>query len=303
MPYLRQVRFAQRNKGDANGLARLAMRQHGVVTAAQLQGAGLSRPAISRWTASGHLHRVHPRVYAVGHSALSLDGRLAAALLYAGSSAAFSHTTAAWLWRFIEAEPQTIHLTVPGRRHSLPEVAVHHSRSVKTAKCRGLPVTSVPRTLLDLAGTLSARQLRRAIAEADYRGLLDEHEIRSVLGHGRRGSKALRSALEHHLPQLARTLSELEERFLELCESAGIPLPEVNARVGRMRIDALWRERRLVVELDGAAAHGGWAAIKQDRDRELALRARGLQVVRYTWPQVSSQPNSVAADLRRLLGV
>ena len=103
------------------------------------------------------------------------------------------------------------------------------------------------------------------------------------------------------MPELARTLSALEERFLELCESAGHPLPEVNAKVGRMRIDALWRAQGLAVELDGAAAHGGWAAIKRDRHRELALRAAGYRVVRYSWEQVTKRPDEVAADLRRLL--
>ncbi len=78
-------------------------------------------------------------------------------------------------------------------------------------------------------------------------------------------------------------------------------MPEVNARVGRMRVDALWRDAGLAVELDGAAAHGGWAAIQRDRDREVALRAMGFQVVRYTWQQITAQRETVAADLRRLL--
>ena len=103
------------------------------------------------------------------------------------------------------------------------------------------------------------------------------------------------------MPQLAETLSVLEERFLELCESAGLPLPQVNARVGRMRVDALWRDTGLVVELDGAAAHGGWAAIKRDREREMVLRSLGLQVIRYTWEQISKRPAEVVAELHRLL--
>jgi very-short-patch-repair endonuclease len=103
------------------------------------------------------------------------------------------------------------------------------------------------------------------------------------------------------MPQLARTLSVLEERFLGLCESAGLPMPEVNARVGRMRVDALWRERRVIVELDGAAAHGSWAAIKRDRERELTLRSSGFLVLRYTWEQVTKRADAVSAELRRVL--
>jgi very-short-patch-repair endonuclease len=93
----------------------------------------------------------------------------------------------------------------------------------------------------------------------------------------------------------------LEERFLELCAAAGLPLPEVNARVGGMTVDALWSDHQLVVELDGAAAHGGWAAIERDREREMTLRARGFQIVRYTWDQIVGRGTDVVADLCGLL--
>ena len=162
-------------------------------------------------------------------------------------------------------------------------------------------MTPAARTLVDFASQVSARQLRRALAEADFHGLLVPSEIHATLKPGRAGSAALRAALLSHVPELAQTLSQLEERFLELCESAWLRLPEVNARVGRMRVDALWRKARLAVELDGSAAHGGWAAIKRDRQRELALRAEGFRVVRYTWDQVARTPHDVVADLTRLL--
>jgi predicted transcriptional regulator of viral defense system len=298
---LRRNAPAPRGKVDAEGLAAVAKGQSGVVSRAQLESRGVSDSAISRWVAGSRLHRIHPGVYALGHSALSLRGRLWASLLYAGPGAVFSHTTAAWLWSLIDAEPNRIHLTVPGRRRSLPTVCVHHSRRVAALHCRGFCVTAVARTLVDLGASLPARQLRRALAEADYRGVLDLRQLGEELALRRHGSRALRAALRGHMPQLAQTLSILEERFLELCESAGIPLPAANAKIGRMRVDALWSDQRLVVELDGAAAHGGWAGIKRDREREVVLRANGLQVVRYTWDQVINRPDDVAADLRRLL--
>lgn len=301
MPLLRQVRVAQRDRVDAERLTRLAEAQHGVVSSAQLQACGLSRAAISRWASAGRLHRVHRRVYAVGHAALSIEGRLFAALLYAGAGAVVSHTTAAWVWSLIETEPTRIHLTVPGRRRSLPDVRLHHSRGVEAAEQCAFPVTPVARTLLDLASMVTPRQVRRALAEADYRGLLDRGELEAVLGRGRPGSGNLRRAVARHLPQLAPTLSVLEERFLELCETTRLPIPEVNARVGRMRVDALWREQCIAVELDGAAAHGGWAGIKRDRQREMILRAKGFLVVRYTWEQITGRRDEVVADLRRLL--
>jgi REase_MTES_1575 len=164
-------------------------------------------------------------------------------------------------------------------------------------------VTSVARTLVDLAAMLSFRELRRALAEADYRRLLSASELSRALKSGRPGSRALRRALNQHLPQLAETLSILEQRFLELCEAAGLPLPEVNAKVGGMRVDALWREERLIVELDGAAAHGSWARASRDRERELALRRMGFRVVRYTWKQITERATEVVADLRRQLAL
>jgi predicted transcriptional regulator of viral defense system len=290
-----------RPESAAEGLGRLAERQHGVVSRAQLHSQGVAGSAITRWLTAGRLHRIHPHVYALGHRAISLEGQLCAALLYAGGGAVLSHTTAAWIWSLVDAEPRQIHLVARDRRRSLPGVRVHRRRLVERADCRGFPVTSVARTLLDLAGTLSFRQLRRAMAEADYRGLLDPNEIAAVLGRGRSGSRALRRALDTHLPELAQTLSVLEERFVELCETAGLPLPEVNASVGSMRVDALWPDQRVAVELDGGDAHGSWAQIKRDRQRELALRAKGLQVVRYTWEQIKTRPDEIAADLWRLL--
>jgi very-short-patch-repair endonuclease len=254
MPLLRRVTPAQRDKLDPKGLAGLATRQHGVVDRGQLESLGISPSAISRWVAAGRLHRIHPGVYAVRHSALSLGGRLRAALLYVGSNAAFSHTTAAWLWRLIDAEPNRIHKTARGRRSSLPGVRLHHSPGLEIVDCRGLPVTGLARTLLDIAGMLSLRELRRALAEAEYRRLLRPAEV-------------------------------------------------VNRKTGRMRVDAVWREHLVAVELDGAAGHGTWAQIRRDRQREMALRARGFHVVRYSWDQVSGRPDEVGADLRRLLAL
>ena len=303
METLRRVSSEGWTKSDAERLRGLVEGQDGVVSRRQLIGHAVTGTMIARWLDRGRLFRIHPHVYALGHGALSLRGRIWAALLYAGRGAVLSHTTAAWLWNLIDSEPKRIHLTVPGRRPSLPGVRAHHSRQVERAVRRGFPVSPVARTLIDFASQTSARQLRRALAEAEFHGFLVPSDIRATLKPGRPGSAALRAALQSHMPQLAATLSELEHRFLEVCEAARVPLPEVNGRVGRMRIDALWRSRRLAVELDGSAAHGGWAASRRDRQRELALRAEGFQVVRYTWDQVTRQSEAVATDLRRLLGL
>jgi hypothetical protein len=222
---LRQIPSDSRTELDAEALLALVKRQHGTVSRRQLRRHGLSGTMIARWLQARRLHRIHHHVYAVGHTALPLEGRLWAALLYAGPGAILSHMTAGWAWGLIDVGPRRIHVTTAGRRSSLPDVRVHQSRKVDPVEHRGLPVTSVPRTLLDLAGVLSARQLRRALAEADYRGLLDPAEVESVLGRGRPGSRSLNLALAHHLPSLARTLSELEERFLELCHASNLRFP------------------------------------------------------------------------------
>ena len=261
----------------------------------------MSTSAISRWASGGRLHPVHPGVYALGHSSLPIFGRLLAALLYAGPEAALSHTTAGWLWSLIDTEPTRIHLTVPGRRLSLPAVCVHHTRRLEATRHRGLPLTPVARTLRDLAATLPYAQLRRALAEADYRRLLVPRDVERVLGRGRPGSAALRRALDAHLPALARTRSVLEERFLALCVSADLPLPEVNAAVCGLEVDAVWRKQRVVAELDGHRAHALVAAAERDRDRELALRSGGYRVLRYTWQQITGCPGRVAADMRAAL--
>ena len=148
---------------------------------------------------------------------------------------------------------------------------------------------------------VSRADLRRAVAEADHRRLLDPAAVREGCRRGRPGSRALRSALETHLPQLAETLSVLEERFLALCELHEIALPEVNSVVAGLKVDALWRRPRVIVELDGHGAHAYPSAVERDRSRELALRSAGYEVHRYTWQQVATQPEPVVADLRAAL--
>jgi hypothetical protein len=123
-----------------------------------------------------------------------------------------------------------------------------------------------------------------------------------MLGRGKAGSSALRLAIDQHLPELALTRSVLEERFLALCEANALPLPEVNATISRFEVDALWRDERVIVELDGYAAHGTAMAIERDRAREVVLRSAGFVVLRYTWHQVTHEPQDVVADLLAALG-
>ena len=302
MRHLIALSPAQRESFPTSRLAEIATRQWGVVSWEQLLGAGITRSAVSRWVDQGRLHRIHPRVYAVGHSAMSTEGRLAAALLYAGPGAALSHGTAAWWWEMWPKPPNAVHVTTPGNSRSRAGVHVHRAGEIQRVRHRGLPVTTVEHTIRDLARVVPARRLRRTLAEADYRHLLDVEVLEGLLAGRRPGVASLRAALAHHLPELALARSELEERFLLLCEGAGVATPRVNTMVEGFLVDALWTEPGVIVELDGHLAHARSAAVERDRDRDLVLRGAGFTVLRYTWRQVTQEHGRVVADLRAALG-
>jgi predicted transcriptional regulator of viral defense system len=282
--------------------AAVAGAQWGVIGARQLMDCGISGRTARRWRAEGKLHPLHRGVYALGHPSIPVEGRLVAALLSVGPEAVLSHATAAWWWGLTLTEPFRIHVSSPGRARSTPAICIHHPRHHERTRLRRFPITPVPRTLLDFASHSSLSEVRRALAEADYKGLLNVEELKAVLTRGRPGAGKLRRALKTHEPRLALTRSAPERRFLALCERAGIPTPEVNARVGRMTVDALWRPERLVVEVDTYGTHGSPQRMERDRRRELHLRAAGYRVVRYTDVQINQQPELVAADLSQQLG-
>jgi hypothetical protein len=277
--------------------AEVASAQWGVISLRQLRDCGVNADAAERWRRAGRLHTVHRGVYALGHPTIPIEGRLVAGLLHAGLGAVLSHATAAWWWGLINPEPAVIDVSAPGRCGSLDRVRVHHPRVIDGTRWRRLPITTVPRTLLDLAAEASIDLLRRALAQADYRQLLRVDDVAAVCGHGRPGSALLRKALERHEPRLAMTRSELERLFLALCEAAGIVLPEVNVVVEGWTVDALWRHERVVVELDGRDNHSSAGQIDRDRRKDLQLRAAGYVVLRYTWAQVVYEPAAVIADL------
>jgi very-short-patch-repair endonuclease len=280
---------------------RLAERQWGVVARWQLEQCGLSSAAISRWVASGRLHRIYPGVYAVGHRAICTEGRLLAAVLYAGPGAALSHASAASWWGLLSYLPSSTHVCSPVQRQSPKGVCVHRAKRIDRVMRHGIPVTPVARTLVDFASIAPLESVRKAVAEADYWRILDLSAIDALTGMGRAGSTRLKRALELHRPQYARTLSPLEDRFLDLCRRHRIPLPEVNLTVCGYKVDALWRAERVIVELDGRSAHGTDARMERDRGRELALRAGGCWVLRYSWRQVTREGPAVAEDVRRVL--
>ena len=277
----------------------LADRQWGRVSWAQLKALGIDDKTIVRWAHGGYLHQVHPRVYGVGHCAPSVEADLTAAVLYAGPGAMLSHATALWWLGMVDTHPPRIQVSTARRCQSLRGVNVHGRRGCRRVWHKGLPTTDLEQALLDYASVAPLERVRHALANADYHQLLDLPALRAVAGCGRPGSVKLQRALKRHEPKLAHTRSPLERLFLPLCERVGIPLPDVNVYIGGVRVDAVWRDRKLVVELDGRDNHSSWAQIQTDRRKELRLRAAGYDVVRYGTQQLEEQTKEVEADLLR----
>jgi hypothetical protein len=166
-----------------------------------------------------------------------------------------------------------------------------------------LPVVPIPAALIQFARTATDSDVRRVLSEADYRNRLDVPAIHAELGRGRAGSACVRRALARHEPRLARTKSRLERLFLDICASYGIPQPEVNFRIGRMTVDAVWPRHRVAVELDGHRGHRTRAQIDRDRRRELHTRRHGFAHGRYSEDQLEREPQLVAEDVLAMLGL
>jgi very-short-patch-repair endonuclease len=280
-------------------LATLARRQHGVVSRDQLIDAGVGATTIGDWAKRGRLHRLHRGVYAVGHLALSRNGRFMAAVLAAGQGAALSHFSAAVLWGILEHRGQMVHVTAEGRRR-IGGVVVHESPlEGERLRRQGIVVTTPARTLVDLADVAKKRRtLERAFDEAEYLRL-DWHG--ATPKHGRPGAGLLASVLAVHRPGTTRTRSELEERFLAFCDSHSLRRPEVNSSIEGYLCDFVWREERLVVETDGRAAHGTWRAKERDAARDAALLVEGWRVMRVTWERLFGEEAALARQLGKLL--
>jgi len=280
-------------------VATLAFAQHGVVSVAQLHAVGLHRNAIAHRVRHGRLHRVHRGVYAVGHPRLAWRGRLWAAILACGGpeAAVLSHRSAAALHDLLPVPGGAVDVTSLRRSASTPGIRVHRGDTLTDVDhADGLPLTTVSRTLVDLADVLSPHRLERVVHRAEHLRVLDAEALRLP---GRRSLGRALATLRHDQPDITR--SELEECFLSLVAKNDLPRPELNVRLHGSEVDALWRQHALVVELDGAATHLTARAFERDRQRDARLLLAGVRVVRLTYRQVVRDPGGTAALLRRLL--
>ena len=286
-------------------IAALATRQHGVVARWQLLELDLGRKAIDYRISVGRLHVIHRGVYAVGRRDLSLKGRWMAAVLAGGSGAVLSHRSAGALWGFLGVGSAAVDVTVPGRAGVSAKVRRHRVRRLHPEdinEVASIPVTTVARTLFDLAEVLDRDRLESAFEAAERNELLD---MRAVLltaqrSPGRRAHKRLRAILPN-LTTPPATRSELERMFNRLCRVADLPPPHLNVLVEGFEVDAVWPARRLIVEVDSWEFHKTRAAFERDRVRDAALQVAGYRVVRVTYRQLRDRPKAVAGTVRRLL--
>ncbi len=284
----------------------LAGRQAGVVTREQALAAGWSTWTIRRRVRAGFLRELHPGVYAVGIADAPGAGETAA-LLAAGGGALLSHRTAAVRWGFarpVRGEP--VHLTLVGTgRGRIRGLRTHRVRVLEPderAERDGFPLTSPGRTLLDVAHGVSPGELEDMLAQAERSDLVPATAWPDLLTRyrGRPGVRALAAAMG--VPGgPALTRSEAERVLLGVVRRAGLPRPELNAKLGPWEIDFLWRSEGLAVEVDGYMYHRTRRDFERDRSKDAWLMARGLRVVRLTWRQLDQAPMATAVLLAQAL--
>jgi very-short-patch-repair endonuclease len=284
----------------------LAAKQHGVVARGQLLQAGLTPRQIEWRIHTGRLHEIHRGIYLVGHAVPPPLALEQAALLACGDASVLSHRSAANLWNLLRYPASApVWVTVPpGRNATRSKITVRRARvprrDIRTR--HGLCVTSPPRTVLDLSLLLDERELESVVAEAEFKSLASYAELKGQLegNEGKRGVAKLRYVLD--VPGgPKRTRSHGERAMLRLLRRAGITGFETNARIHDYEVDFLWRDLRIVVELDGWDGHSGRIAFERDRLKIARLIAHGLTVVPVTGRQLRDDGSGVVARLTRTL--
>jgi hypothetical protein len=273
----------------------------GLVTTADLLAGGLTSGAISKRVARGVLRRWYPGVYSYGPGDLSREAEWMAAVLAAGDGAVLSHRSAAALWRIRRDWRVISEVLAPRGRRPKGPVLVHSYRRLDPLDVTvrdGIPVTTVARTLVDLADVLTPHQLTTVIDEAAHWDLFDLPATYGAMrrANGRRKLAVLDKAIGLYIGGSAGTKSRNEDAFLALLQLAGFPEPLANTEVGGEEIDCVWPDRKLAVEVDGPG-HRRPTARRTDRRKDEALRAAGYTVLRFTDVEINERPSEVLARL------
>ncbi len=216
-----------------------------------------------------------------------------------------SHASAGWIWGLLRYAPGAIDVTAPNRRHARTAFRLHHAGFAPRdcTEREGIPVTSLARTHLDLAATLPPARIARTLERSEELQLFDLgafDELLARLPH-HRGAVPLRDALDLYRPDPTFTRSGVEERFVELVKSAGLPVPAMNYNVAGLELDAYWEAERFAVELDIYETHGTHAAFERDRLRQEDLLLARIEMDRITGPRLKREPERVIERLGRLL--
>jgi very-short-patch-repair endonuclease len=282
-------------------IGEIAAQAHGIVTRVELLQAGITRNEIEHRLGTGSLIAVLRGVYRVGHRAPSLEARYIAAVKAGGQEGVLSGLPAAHLFGLVKGTAPPPEVTAPTERRI---------KGVKTRRCRldrrdktlwrGIPVTTVPRTLVDVSSLLPLEGLARVFHEANVRYRTRPDQVEAALARAPRvkGSNGLRRVLRGDVHV---TLSELERAFLRLLRAGGLPLPRTNSQAGNRYVDCRWPDHRLTVELDSYRYHNSRHSWEQDRRREREAYARGDHFRRFTYDDVTERGAAVVAELRPLL--
>lgn len=290
-------------------MARLAAEQNTIVTARQLYSCGLSSGAVTLRTRRGTLHRVYRGVYSVvSEDALTMKARLTAAVLACGDGAVLSHRSAGAWWELVAFDERHPEVTVPGDRgRAIDGIHVCRTRGLDPRdvwRREHIRVTAPARTALDIAHGMPPPELRRLLRQAQAEGRLTVNQLHDVLARarGHRGAGALRAAIADG-PTPTRSVAE--DLLLDLLDQTGLLRPEVNPLLvvdGRTLMpDFLWRDRKLVVEVDGAQFHSSAQARRDDAQRQALLEAGGYRVLRVTYDQLTQRAAQTIVRIRRAL--
>jgi very-short-patch-repair endonuclease len=291
-------------------VAEVARRQYGVISWQQLRQMGLTKREIDHRLTIGRLHSIHQEVYSVGHRVVPREGRWLAAVLASGPGAVLSHWSAAALWMIRPNNRSLIDVTTSHKSRSWDGIKRHHKAlpADEVTVRDGIPATSVPRTIFDLAATEDVDTVAAMLRESEHLNLWDRLSLPDLVERyrGRRGVKKVRSALHRVTEEpTGRKRSKLEERFAPFIRRHRLPMPRFNDWIllgaKRYQVDCHWPGSGQIVELDGWEGHGTRSAFQDDRERDRKLKVAGYSVTRLTWNQLRDEPEAIASDLRVLL--
>lgn len=288
----------------SRSVADLAERQYGVISHDQLIELGVTPSLIQNWLRARRLQPVHACTYALGHRRLRPEGVRLAAVLCFGSEAALSHRSAAAHWNLLAVSQSVVDVSAPRAKEGAPGVRLHRPRRWEPTDrtCHlGVPVTTVSRTLLDIAGCVSFARLERAVNEAQLQQVLDFAELVAAMDRagrkrGIRSLRAIAARLDPDRPVI--TASSLEALFLGLVRRHGVPEPMCNTRVLDEKVDFFWPSSDLIVETDGDRFHSTQFARANDRRRDRKLELAGHLVLRFSDRDMLNSPELVVSQVR-----